>query len=82
MKIKEFIEKIEAEFEEIKPGTIMPETGFRELDLWSSMHALIIIALIDTEYEVVINGEELRSVSTIQQLFDLVKNKKNKDGNI
>ncbi len=76
MEIKEFIEKLEVEFEELEPGTLKEETDFRELEEWSSMHALIIIALIDTEYEVVINGDDLSKINTVRELFDLVKARK------
>lgn len=74
--INDFITKIEGEFEELEPGKLIPETDFRTFKDWGSMHALIIIALIDTEYGVSINGEELRAISTIRQLFDLISNKK------
>lgn len=76
MEIKEFIEKLEVEFEELEPGTLQENTDFRELEEWSSMHALIIIALIDTEYDVVINGQDLSKINTVKELFDLVKARK------
>ncbi len=77
MEIKEFITKLEVEFEEIENGTLQPETNFRDIDEWSSMHALIIIALIDVEYEVTVKGEDLIKMETIQDLFDFVKQNKN-----
>ena len=73
MEIKDFIEKIEVEFEELETGALNEDTDFRDLDEWSSMHALIIIALIDVEYEVVVNGEDLSKIRTVKELFDLVK---------
>jgi acyl carrier protein len=73
MEIKEFINKLEVEFEEIKDGTLNPETNFRDIDEWSSMHALIIIALIDVEYDVTLGGEDLVKMDTIQDLFDFVE---------
>lgn len=76
MEITDFIKKLEAEFEEIPPGLLTPETHFRALKDWGSMHALIVIALIDTEYGVTINGEELRSVATVSELFELTRKKK------
>lgn len=82
MEISQFIKKLEAEFEEITPGSLLPETNFRNLKEWSSMHALIIIAVVDTEYNVALNGEDMRSVSTINDLFELVKSKKSEHGNI
>lgn len=76
MDIQEFIKKIEQEFDEIKKGTLTAESGFRDIEDWSSMHALIIIALIDSEYDVLLNGEDLKSAVTIQDLFDIVKSKR------
>ena len=76
MDINEFIKKLEPEFEELVAGTLKPETSFRELKEWNSMHALIIIALIDTEYGVTLEGEDLNSASTVQDLFTIVQRKK------
>lgn len=70
-----FIEKIEFEIDEIENGTLKPETKYRELEDWSSMLGLIFIALIDTEYDITINGEELVNCITIQDLYDTVKSK-------
>ena len=75
IEIAEFIEKLEGEFEEVDPGSLKPETSFRDLDEWSSMHALIIIALIDTEYDITLTGEDLRSAETVQDIFDVVNAK-------
>ena len=72
MQISDFIKKLEEEFEEVTPGTLKAETSFRDMPEWSSMYALIIIALIDTEYGVSLNGEDLRSSHTVQDLFDIV----------
>lgn len=73
--ISEFIKKIEFEIDEIEEGTLKPETRYRDLEDWSSMLGLIFIALIDTEYDITINGEELVNCETIQELYDAVKNK-------
>ncbi|PJA09953.1 MAG: acyl carrier protein [Flavobacteriales bacterium CG_4_10_14_0_2_um_filter_32_8] len=74
--IAAFIKKIENEFEELPKETLKPETSFRQIDDWSSMHALIIIALIDSEYDVLLSGEDLRTAETIQDLFNIVKTKR------
>lgn len=71
--IEEFLSTLETEFDELEPGTLKPETKFSDLDEWSSMHSLIIIALIDTEYEVTITGEDLMSISKVEELYDIVK---------
>lgn len=72
MNIQDFIEKLEVEFDELTPGTLKPETNFRDLDEWSSMHALIIIALIDTDFDVTITGEDLSGIETVSQLHEIV----------
>ncbi len=76
MNIDNFINKLEAEFDELKPGTLQKDTSFKDLDEWSSMHALIIIALIDTEYDVVLTGEDLSQISTVEELYGIVKARK------
>ncbi len=73
MDINNFIKTLETEFDELEPGTLMADTNFRDLDEWSSMHALIIIALIDTEYDVTITGDDLSSIETVSQLYALVE---------
>ena len=76
MTIEDFISKLEAEFEDVEPGTLKAETSFRDIEDWSSMHALIVIALIDTEYDVILSGTDLQAANTISDLFELVKTKK------
>jgi len=71
--IEDFIKTLESEFDELEPGTLKPETKFTDLDEWSSMHSLIIIALIDTEYDVTIKGEDLMSIKKVEELYDIVK---------
>lgn len=73
--IEEFIKTLEAEFDELEPGTLRPETKFTDLDEWSSMHSLIIIALIDTDYDVTITGEDLMSIKTVEELYNIVKSR-------
>lgn len=50
-----------------------PETSYRELEEWSSLIALSILAMVDEEYDVQLKGDEMRSTQTIQELFDLVQ---------
>lgn len=77
MNINEFIQKLEAEFEDIPKGTLKPETKITDIQGWGSMHALIVIALLDTEYNVTLKGEELRQIQSVQQLYDTVVAKQN-----
>ncbi|TND09674.1 MAG: acyl carrier protein [Bacteroidetes bacterium] len=75
MSIDEFIQKIENEIEELPKGVLKPDTSYRQLPEWSSMHALIIIALCETDYNVTLTGEDLRSCNTVNDLYSVVKSR-------
>lgn len=75
MEINEFIEKFADLFDDTDASTLTPDTNFRDLDEWSSLSALGVIALADEEFDVELPGAELRSVNTIRELFDLISNK-------
>ena len=75
MEIKEFIEKFAEIFDDTDVATLSPETKFRELDEWSSLSALGVIALADEEFDVELSGNEMRQANTIQELFDLISKK-------
>lgn len=75
MSVDEFIQKIEGEIEELPKSSLKPETHYREIPEWSSMHALILIALCETDYDVTLTGEDLRSCKTVNDLYTLVKSR-------
>ena len=75
MDINSFIEKIENEFDFIVKGTLKPETDYRELQQWGSMQALILMALIVTDYKIVVTGGEIVKCNTISELYHLVESK-------
>ena len=76
MDIQELIKYIENEFDDLPNGAIYPETSIREIEGWSSMHALILIALVDNHYDVLLTGEELKNALTVQDLFDVISKRK------
>lgn len=75
MEIKEFIEKFAEIFDDTDVATLSPETKFRDLDEWSSLSALGVIALADEEFDVELSGNEMKKANTIQELFDLLSSK-------
>lgn len=76
MSINEFIQKLEAEFEDMPKGTLTPETDYRSIKGWSSMHALIIIAFVDINFNITLSGADLKTTKTVQDLYNLVQQKK------
>ncbi len=75
MNIEEFIKNIETEFEDLEPGKLKPTSNFREMFDWNSVNALILIAMVNTEYDVVINAEDLRSSKTINDIFQIIQSR-------
>ena len=76
MDIQELIIYIEEEFEEVDKGTLLPESSIRDIEGWSSMHALILIALVDNHYDILLTGEELKNALTIQDLYNAILKRK------
>lgn len=76
MEIKDFIDNFASVFDDTDIAALSPDTNFRNLDEWSSLIALSVIAMADEEYEVELSGKELREAQTIQDLFDIISSKK------
>jgi acyl carrier protein len=75
MEIEVFLEKIKAEFnEDYDIGDLGLDDNIKNMDWWSSMHALVIIALIDTEYDVMLAPSQMKSANTVRELFAMVNN--------
>ena len=77
MKIEDFIAHLEEEYEDIAPGTLKPESVFREVFEWNSINALILIAMVKTEYDVTINAEDIATSKTITDLFKIIETRVN-----
>ena len=75
MKIEDFFEKFAEALDMNDANLLTPDTYFRELDEWSSLAALGVIAMADEEFNVELTGTELRSAETIQDLYDLICSK-------
>lgn len=75
MEIEKFIENFANQFDETDVSQFKTNTIFRELDEWSSIMALTIIAMIDEEYDVQLKGDDMRNSNTIEELFNVVNSK-------
>lgn len=75
MQLDQFIQNFIDQFEDLDANTITPQTVFKDLDEWSSLSALSIIAMADEEYNVMLKGEDIRNAVTVEDLFNIVKSK-------
>lgn len=75
MELNDFVKLFAEQFDDTPAENFAPETRFRELEEWDSLTALSVIAMVDEEFEKQLTGAEIRSVATINQLFDLISSK-------
>ena len=61
---------------EIEENNVSRDTIFRDLDQWDSMAFLSVIAMIDEEYDVVIEGNDFKELKTIGDLIDEIGKRK------
>jgi len=73
MKINEFIIDFSNQFD--TPIEINENTTFKDLEEWDSLTALSIILMVDEKYKMMLTGEEIRNSQTINDLFEVLKNK-------
>lgn len=75
MELKDFIANFADQFEETDASEIKADTVFHDLDEYSSLIALSIIAMVDEEYDVQLKGDDMRGAVTVEDLFNIVKSK-------
>jgi len=74
--MNEFINKFANIFDDTNSDEFSPNTQFRDLDEWSSLHALATLNMIEIKYSVKLKAEEMKQANSIKELFDLVMSKK------
>lgn len=64
-----------AQFDETEESVFTPETRFREIEEWSSLVALSVIAMVDEEYDVTLKGDDIKNSETIADIYNTVASK-------
>lgn len=75
MDINQFLENVADQFDDMDAAALSLDTEFKELDDWSSLVALSIIAMVDEEYDVVLNGNDVRNARTLGDLLKVIEAK-------
>lgn len=73
--LNEFVELFAEQFDDTDASEFQPSTIFKELEEWSSLIALSVIAMVDEEFDITIKGEDIRNADTIENLYEIVKSK-------
>lgn len=75
MELNDFIQNFADQFDDTDAEEFTADTNLRELEEWSSLNALSIIAMVDDEYDVTLRGDDVKSVNTIEDLYNLIKSR-------
>ena len=73
--MKEFVSNFAAQFDETEESVFTPETRFREIEEWSSLVALSVIAMVDEEYDVTLKGDDIKKSETTADIYNTVTSK-------
>jgi acyl carrier protein len=75
MELKDFIVNFAEQFDDVENVELTADTRFRDIEGYTSLVALMIITMVDEEYNVTISGDDIRSVNTIGELYNLVESR-------
>ena len=70
--LDDFVELFAEQFDETDPSTIKADTVYHELDEWSSLIGLSVMAMVDEEFEVALKGDDVKNSVTVEDLYNLV----------
>ena len=70
-----FLSKIALQFEDTDVNEITKNAKFKDLEEWSSLTSMAIIAFIKTEYGKSVTGSEIRACITFEDLYHLIDSK-------
>ena len=74
--MKNFIYKFAQALEIDDVESLNADTNFQDLDEWSSLAALSLIAMVDEEYDAVMKAKDIRNAKTIGDLYNVIISKK------
>ena len=75
MNLNEFVNAFAAEFEETPLEVFTPTTIYKDLEEWDSLTVLSIISMVDEHFEQTITGADLRTLNTIEDLYNFTLSK-------
>ncbi len=72
---KEFVQNFANQFDDTDASEFSMSTRFRDIDEWSSLIALGVIAMADEEYDVTLKGDDIIKSNTVEDIYNIVKSR-------
>ena len=73
--LEEFVTLFAEQFDDTDASEIKANTVFHDLDEWSSLVGLSVIAMVDEEFDIALKGDDVRNAVTVEDLYKTVCNK-------
>lgn len=73
--LEEFVALFAEQFDDTDASEIQATTVFHDLDEWSSLVGLSVIAMVDEEFDVALKGDDVRNSVTVEDLYKTVCSK-------
>ena len=70
--LNEFVELFAEQFDETDASEIQASTQFHDLEEWSSLIGLSVIAMVDEEFDVALKGDDVKTSVTVEELYNKV----------
>ena len=73
--LEEFVALFAEQFDETDASEIIATTVFHDLDEWSSLIGLSVIAMVDEEFDIALKGDDIKNAVTVEDVYNNVKAK-------
>lgn len=73
--LDEFVALFAEQFDDTDASEITATTVFHDLDEWSSLIGLSVIAMVDEEFDVTLKGDDVKNSVTVEDLYKAVVSK-------
>ena len=67
--LEEFVALFAEQFDETDASEITATAIFHDLDEWSSLIGLSVIAMVDEEFDVALKGDDVKNAVTVEDLY-------------
>lgn len=73
--LNDFVVLFAEQFDETDASEIQATTVFHDLEEWSSLVGLSVIAMVDEEFDVALKGDDVKNSVTVEDLYNKVVSK-------
>lgn len=72
---KKFIENFANQLDDTDASVLRLDTKFRDIEEWSSIVALSVMAMCAEEYDVFMSANEMENASQVSDIYNIVKSR-------